>query len=231
MVVVYDWPRSIIPSGQAFRVPGQAVDGGFTTGGARTFSPEPGGRALLEWTFNYQGKVAAPRLFSWLMSKVSNGSIFRLRLLPSAQLISGSELGVEVPAGYEEDGVPWDGDLYWDNDLGWEFEVGAAATAIALEGSTTIAIDMTGMALDLGHGHAIGFGGSAYIVDDIEYSGSIATITVTPPVRKAVAVGDFVTFSPDFYGVCMDPETFKSLFDPSGIIRPGSIKFAEAILP
>lgn len=230
MVDVYDWPQSLIPWNQVFHVPGQAVDGGFTTGGARTFSPEPGGRAILEWTFNPQQSVSAPRMFSWLLSKVANGAVFRLRLLPSAQTIDGADLGFDVPPSYDGLGIPWEGDIYWDNGFGWDVEYGAPVGAAGVEGSTTLVVNFGTLDRSLGHGHVIGVGGAAYVVDDIAYIGSVATITVAPPLRTNASIGDFVTFRPTFLGVCTDPSAFKAMFDVSGIIRPGSITFAEAIL-
>ena len=102
--------------------------------------------------------------------------------------------------------------------------------AAALEGATKVIADFGDLQPNLGHGHAIGLAGTTYGVDDIEYSGSLATITVTPPLRKDVAAGDFLSFRPVMHAVCSDPSAFKSMFDVSGVIRPGSITFVEALI-
>lgn len=228
---IYDWPQSVIPMDQLFRVPGQATQGGFTTGGARVMSPEVGGRALIEWTFGTQKESTdAARLYSWLISKVSNGHIFRLPMWNSRQLVRIADLGLLVPPGYDGRGVPWEGGINWSNGMGWAFEPGALTTAIGLEGTTTVIIDMGTLLPGLGHGHVIGIADRGYLVDDIEYDGQIATVTVTPPLRADISEGDFVTFRPVMYGTCVDPESFKALFDRGMWIRPGSITFAEAIL-
>lgn len=230
-IPIYDWPPSVMPSDQLFRVPGQAKQGGFTTGGARIMSPETGGRAMIEWTFGTQKEAGeAARLYSWLISKVSNGNVFRLPIWNSRQLVRPSDVGLSLPDGFDSHGVPWDDDIYWDNDAGWAFEIGAATTAVALEGTSTVIIDFGALLPGLGHGHVIGIADRAHLVDDIEYDGPVATVTITPPLRADVAVGDFVTFRPVMYGVCVDPESFKALFDRGMWIRPGSITFAEAIL-
>jgi len=228
MIEVYDWPSALMPASQLFRVPGAATDGGFTTGGARVMSPDIGGRAVLDWTFNAQQHPSAQRLFSWLVSKVGSGHVFRLPVITSGQLVQAGDIGVD-PTLFET-AVPWDDGTLFDDGTGWEAEVGAFTVATALEGATVIVLDMAGMVEGLGHGHAIGILGRTYLVDDISYLGGGATITVTPPLRTDVDVGDFVTFRPRMYGTCVDAESFKSMFDLSGVIRPGTISFAEAIL-
>lgn len=230
-IPVYDWPWTVRPRDQLFHVPGQATEGGFTVGGARTLSPEVGGRAVLKWTFDTQREQSeAGRLYSWLISKVSNGSVFRLPVGNSKQLASAEALGIAAPAGANSRGLPWEGDILWSNGQGWEFDPGVMTVGTALEGSTVLTVNFGTLLPGLWHGHVIGIAGRAYKVDDIEYDGSIATITVTPPLRADVAAGDFVTFRPKMYGVCVDPSSFEALFDVGIWIRPGSITFAEAII-
>jgi len=227
---IYDWPSGIVPAGMLFHAGGQATGGGLTVAGVLVQNPEPGGRAALDMAFNYVKLGYQRRLASWLMSKASNGSVFRVRLANSLQLVPLADLGLSLPNDYQTIGVPWDGDLYWDSDLGWQYDVGALATAVALEGTSTLVIDMSAYALGLYEGHVIGHQDRAYMVDAIDYAGSIATITVSPPLRVEVAIGDYITFRPRMMGTVQDPAGLRSLVDSADNLRLGSITVIEALI-
>lgn len=230
MVDIFDFPASLIPAEQLLRTPGAGVAGGFTKTAMAMF-PAPGGRAILD--MNYGGALrrgSAPRLFSWALSKVANGNVFRIALWNTPQLISAADMGLSVPAGYETRGVPWDGDLFWDNGMGWDFEPGVVTLSAALEGSIKLVVNFGTLLPTLWHGHAIGHADRAYLVDDIEWDGSTAEITLSMPLRVDVASGDFITFRPKMLGVCQDPDAFKGMFGPTGLVRPGSITFVEAMI-
>lgn len=226
---VYDWP-AIVPVRQLFHAGGQAFDGGFTTGGAKILSPEPGGRAFLEVEFGYQKHGATDTLISWAMSKISNGNIFRVPVERTPQLLSAADLGLA-----SDSGVPWaeEGAFSsgpWDNDQNWAFEVGAYSSAAALEGTTSLTIDMGDLPAALRIGHVIGVGNGTHLVDDLEWDGAIASITVDPPLRADVADGDYVTFRPRMLCVAENPENFRGLYEPADLIKLGSVRFIEAIL-
>lgn len=227
---IYDWPESIVPASALFYAGGQVRDGGVTAGGVLVLHPEPGGRAIVEMQFNYTADEADRVLASWLFSKVSNGNVFRFRLPPSLQLVTAEDIGLDAPEGYEESGIPWDGDVYWDNDLGWEFEPGVFASAAALEGETALMVDMAGLAPGIRHGHVVGICDHAYMVDDIEYDGDAATITVNPPLRGDIDTGDFVTFRPRMIGTVSDPATFRAMFEYGFLVRPGSATLTEVLV-
>lgn len=225
---IFDWP--LIPSAMLFHAGGQAIEGGVTTQGVLVKHPEPGGRAVIDMTFNHLKEVAHRRLASWLFSKVGNGHVFRVRLANSLQLVDLADLGIDTPAEAEALGIPWDDDTFWDNDLGWAVEVGAEATAAALAGTVTLTLDMTGMDEGLQVGHVIGHDDHAYMVDDISYDTGIATVTVSPPLRSAVADGDYITFRPTMMGTVSDPAGFRGMFEHGFLVRPGSVTLVEALL-
>ena len=231
-VKVYDWPN-VIPSKQLFFSGGQAFEGGFTSGGAKILTPEPGGRSFLSVEFGYQKHGSTDTSISWLCSKIANGSIFRVPIVKTPQLVSLPDLG--ITGAPELAGVPWAAEGLipahpWDNGQNWAYEVGALAASIALEGAVTLTLDMGDLEPALRHGHVIGHGDVPYLVDDIEYDGQIATITVDPPLRADLSAGSYITFRPTMLCVADNPENFRGLYEPADLIKLGSARFIEAIV-
>lgn len=228
---ILDWPSAIVPAGQMFYAGGQSVDGGFTTGGTLIAAPEAGGRAMLQAQFSafggWGGRVNA-RLISWLFSKIANQTIWRFPIARSPQLVSAMDLGLD-PA-LDDDGIPWDNDQPFDNGFNWLFEPAVEVTVAALEGSTSITLDLTAYGDVLQYGHLIGHHGRAYHVDEIDYPGDgAATLTVSPPLREDVGIGDLITFRPTMLCTVQDPSAFRAMFAPAGIIVPGSLTMLEAL--
>lgn len=204
---------------QVFSVPGAAVEGGFTAGGARITSPEPGGRSMLELQIAWQIFEWDYPEVSWLMSKI-NGIVFRVRLASTPQIcsarLSSNPWSNQQPFSTGEN---WSGDLY-----------GTYMNA-ALEGSVVLKIDMSSYGPILKRGHVIGHSNNCYMVDTIKYdANNIATFTVLPPLRKNVAIGDQALFRPYFLGTISNGENFRVTYDAGnvGMIQPGQITFSEA---
>jgi hypothetical protein len=242
--VIYDWPSSVVAAKQLFFAGGEAVDGGLTSGGARALSPEPGGRSWLQVEFAYQDNALSDPLVSWLMSKIGNGALFRIPVVRSPQLVPLSALGIAI-AEYdamrrfglsqevvpsELDGLPWQNGQPWENAMCWAFEPGAVISSAAAEGTTALILDMGDQPNGLQCGHVFGVGGILHKVDMIDYAGSVATVTVIPPLRRDVQAGDFVSFRPSGVFSAVDADGFRALYEPAGLIQPGGVKFMEAIL-
>lgn len=100
---IYDFPTLDVRS-QLFHAPGQAFEGGFTSGGVRVSAPEPGGRAYLEMELSLQVNEWNSPFASWLMSKI-NGDIFRVPLVRTPQIVSSVDLDLETSELF---GVPWE---------------------------------------------------------------------------------------------------------------------------
>lgn len=219
------WEFPTLPiQGQIFHVPGAAMEGGLTSGGARIVTPEPGGFAMLEiqlaltvteWDY--------PRA-SWLMSKM-NGQVFRIRLAPTPQIAWSRNRNSQ--------GVPWDQGLLWSNLQDWEGDLSGVFTTAALAGSNQLVADLTGLNQSAQYGHVIGHGNSCYMIDEIEYDGDIATMTVTPPLRRDVAVNDAAMLRPWFLGRISNPSEVIAMYEAAnaGHIQIGKIIFNEAIEP
>ncbi len=218
---IWEFPDFKIES-QLFHVPGSVFDGGMTSGGARIASPEPGGRSVLEMKIAYQiGEWDAP-FVSWLMSKTA-GNIFRVQLINTPQLSYKESVG-SIPW---VDGSPWDNDKEWNSD-GFYLET----TAAALEGSTSISVDLLAYGEILKHGHVLGHGDNCYIIDEIEYAGTVATITLNPPLRKNVSLGDMIYTRPYFLGTIANGAEMRATYEASkvGGIQTNRIIFNEVIL-
>lgn len=231
---IHNWPVSVVPQNQVFYAPGQGISGAYTVGGANALSPEPGGVAFLEMDFNYADTTSNGRIISWLMSQIANGSVFRIPIVKSVQVLQASDIGVTVPDSYETVGVPWEqdgSDLLWDQDIGWAYELNVKSTAHYLAGVTSITLDMANYNQKLLPGHVIGHQGRAYAVMSISYDDSdVATLTISPPLRAEMKPNDDVTLSPTMIGKVKDPASFRSKYEYGQYIKPGPITFIEALV-
>lgn len=220
---VRDFP-SIPVSKQLFYVPGGALQGGLTSGGAQIITPEPGGFGVLEIQPSLQvGEWQSP-FSSWLMSQ-GNGQILRVQLTRTPQLLTSKSLNplptyaptYSMHKAYSTPIVV--------NDLVARF------TTIALEGSTQVVINMAGIGNRLREGHVIGHENNTYIVDQIEYdANNVATVIINPPLRKDIAVSDFVHFRPYFIGRIANVSEILTTYDSDlwGSIQIGKIILNEA---
>jgi hypothetical protein len=224
---VFDFPEFPI-SKQLFHVPGAVGDGGFTSGGARVSSPEPGGFAQLEIQPSLQlGEWSAP-LSSWLMSK-GNGQILRVRLAPTPQVLSKRSLMMA--------NMPWKAEglkqeAPWSNFPAWDGDLVTTYTETALAGTNELTLDMAAFGRILKVGHVIGHENRTYLVDEITYAGTIATVVVTPPLREDVTAGDTVLFRPWFTGSIANPTDFRNTYDAEnvGMIQLNKIILNEVVL-
>lgn len=207
MISVTDFPDLHI-SEQLFHVPGQAISGGFTTGGARISSPEPGGFAVLELKPSlHTGEIANP-FHSWIMSRV-NGEVFRIKLTQTPQLISDPSVTPFVLTTPWDDGTPFDDSTFWDNSPR-TFE--SAFVENSANGSSRVVISASGLGGLLKPGHLIGHADHTYIVDKIEYLTDRAELIVKPPVRTDINIGDPVEFTPYFTGSIRNASEMRSSF-------------------
>lgn len=225
---VYSLPNFPI-SGQVFYVPGAAYEGGFTSGGSRLVSPEPGGFGMLQIQPANQADEFTFPLSSWLMSK-GNGAVLRLRLAPTPQ-VCGAELMRNTA---QPGGVPWNGNILWSNGLPWSGGYTASYAAAALRGTNVVKIDMSDNGRILKIGHIIGHKFSTYLIDEIEYDdANMATLTVMPPLRTEVNAGDSVLFRPFFTGSIVNQSEIVQSYEAemNGNIQLPKLTLAEAILP
>lgn len=230
---IYDFPTLDVRS-QLFHAPGQAFEGGFTSGGVRVSAPEPGGRAYLEIELSLQVNEWDAPFASWLMSKI-NGDIFRIPMVRTPQIVKSADLDLD---GSELFGVPWSQEgLYpestWNNGQNWAYgALPVPVTSGALEGTSIVVVDMSLFGPILKVGHVIGFADSAYMIDEIEYDENLATITVKPPFRKYIDVGDDINLRPVFTGSISNGSEIRAAYEAQnvGYVQPARIIFTEVII-
>lgn len=216
------WNFPTVPvAKQLFHVPGQAMEGGFTSGGVRMLSPEPGGRAVLELELALRNDWDFP-IGSWLMSK-GNGEVFRVRLAPTPQVLSARS----AP-------VPWDNGALWSNHSPWAGDITASYAASALEGTDLVSVNMSGWGDIIRPGHVIGVGDNTHLVDDVIYNSdtNIANLQIKTPLRRDLASGENAYFRPWFTGTISNLGEIRATYDASlnGFIQVGKIIFAEAVV-
>jgi len=222
MTTILDFPDLAI-SGQLFHSPGAAVEGGFTTGGARVISPEPGGFAMLEIQLAMQTDEWANPSVSWLLSK-ANGQVFKVRLAKTPQVLTERQI-----IAYKTQ--PRNLNPIWYIDQPINGELQTVFTATALEGTTTVVFDMAQIGPYLKPGHVIGHHHHTYLVDAIEYDAAgEATVTVSPPLRRDIAVNDELLFRPWFVGTINNMSNARQTYDAAnaGMIQPGAFSMSEA---
>lgn len=227
MITVTDFPDLQI-SEQLFHVPGQAISGGFTTGGARISSPEPGGYGVLELKPSLHVREVNNPFHSWIMSAV-NGEVFRVKLTQTPQLISDPSFIPSILTSPWDDGTPFDDGSFWDNS---PRSFNSAFTEQSLNGSSQMTIDASGLNGLLKPGHVIGHDDHAYIVIAVEYVGVNALLTVKPPVRSQINIGDPVEFTPYFTGSIRNANEIRSSFAIANNRHHelGTIIFDEVVL-
>ena len=222
MTTILDFPDLPI-SGQLFHVPAAAIDGGFTTGGAQITSPVPGGFSNLEIQLARQTNEWVDPSVSWLLSK-ANGQVFKIRLAKTPQVLTERQI-TEYMTQPRTLAQHWYVEQPMDGELHTRF------TAVALEGTTTVKFDMSRIGPFLKPGHLIGHDHHCYMVDAINYDAlGEATVTVTPPLRKAIAVNDELLFRPWFVGTITNISNARKTYDAQdvGNIEPGAFSMSEA---
>lgn len=210
---IYTFPTFRIET-QLFHVPGAGYDGGLTSGGAQFITPEPGGFSVLEIAPALVDNEWLSPDVSWLLSKIS-GQVFRCRLAKSPQIAWSKE---------RLDKIDWDNRGQSRNDGVSRF------TTSRLKGTTTVTVDVSEFGRLLRPGHVIGHAFDTYLVDEVTYSGNVATCTVTPPLRRNIATNDTCEFTPWFTGRISNGEQIRAAYNSMGHIKPGNIILQEAIV-
>lgn len=227
---IWDFPILQVQS-QIFYAPGEAFDGGFTSGSAQVTSPEPGGRAFLEIELALQTDEWENPFSSWIMSK-TNGDIFKVQLVKTPQVVPAGKLNVSAA------GIPWGAetiypDSKWNNDEFWSSDdIYVPSNGAFYDGQNVISVNVSEFGQVLKHGHVIGAGDYSHIIDDISYSGNIATLTIKPPLRKDVSSGEQIYLRPWFLGRIVNGSEMRATYrkQNEGHIQPSRIVFAEVIL-
>lgn len=229
--VIYDWRASLCPVFQPVRAGGAAVGGGLTLGGAAIGDPEPGGRLEVQMSFPafWTGQQAT-RDVSWTLSRLMGWSVWRIRLAASAQLVPRADIfgtaaeNLLVPVRSPADaGAP---DSVWDPRV--------AVVAVAAIGAAQAVIDLAELGDVLQPGHVIGFRSGdfdfAHVVQDVTYDAGEATVTISPPLRRALTTSDWCYLRPAFLGVCTNAEAAVAAVPMRNLMGLAPLSFVEALV-
>lgn len=212
---IYQFPALRIES-QLFHVPGAGYDGGLTAGGAQFITPEPGGFGVLELTPALSDTEWTNPAASWLMSK-SSGQVLRVRLAATPQ-IAWSRARIDHL------------DSDWVNREGARNEAVTRFTAASPQGSITATLDLSQFGRILRPGHVIGHATDCYLIEEVDYAGGSATVTVTPPLRRDISTNDQCLFTPWFTGRISNGAEMRSAYNNMGHVKPGRIILQEAVV-
>lgn len=231
MPTIYDWRSTCRPRGFVFVAGAQAVSGGLSVGGAYGSNPEPGGRFVIQCEFPAFGDAQAVRDWSWTMSRAKGGAVFRVALWVNQQMVSADDLNGN------RNGATWSNGQTWDNGQRWQFDPFEEVLEAALAGSTTIKFRSANHGQIVQIGHVIGLMDPdtakydfSHVVEDVEYDGGPATATISPPLRKRMAVGTLVRFRPRCLVTVQDPESLASPLEYNKFARSGGVRLVEALV-
>lgn len=227
---IYDWRKLCAPLSQVVRAGGASVSGGMTLGGALVQYPTPGGRISVTMDFATFSTVEENEAASWTISRIMAGALMRIPLYRTVQLVPEADL-----AGLDEPGIPWDGDIPWATYENWEWNPSVAVTATALRGAETFSADFGDLGEVLHIGHVVGFFADGYefahIVMDITYDESdVATVTVSPPLRRGLTTDDRMLFRPRLIATCANPDQVMGNFQSGRHMTFGQARFVEALV-
>lgn len=227
---IYDWRDSCAPLDQMFRAGGEAMVGGLTLGGTSVENPEPGGRAELHLQFAAFTSEQANRDASWLISRILNRNVMRVRLWETVQLVPAADLSPPVT-----EGVPWGNDQPWANDENWFWNPWVPVNAAAAKGAASFTANLNGLGEVLQIGHVVGFFADGYdfahVVMDIEYDASdVATVQVSPPLRRALTTDDAMLFRPSMLVTCRNAREVAGQFMRGRHTQLNAAQLVEALV-
>lgn len=227
--IIHQWPESVAPINQVFQANGASTAGGMTLGGAMTENPSPGGRARMSFVFSPLAMRESNEAMSWLASMMGNGAIFSVPIYNSVQLVPEADIFGVAANNFFDTADPYSAIAI----RRWEPFVPVSATALA--GAVTMTADLSELGKVLRAGHVIGFRSGTYdfshAVKSISYDGgSIATITIEPPLRRALTAGDKMHLRPKMLATVENASEVVQPFTSGRHMTPGPARFVEALV-
>ncbi|MBN8292803.1 hypothetical protein JI664_12585 [Rhodobacter sp. NTK016B] len=227
---IYDWRKVCAPLNQVVRAGGSSDAGGMTLGGASVQYPRPGGRIALTMDFATFATVEQNEAASWTISRIMAGALMRIPIFRSVQLVPAGDL-----SGSDEPGIPWANGEPWANYENWAWNPSAYIPAVALKGAETFTLSTNGLASALRIGHLVGFHIDGYdfahVVMEIDPNGDgTSEVTVAPPLRRSLAIGDRMRFRPTIIATCINPDEVVGTFQYRRRMQFGQARFVEALV-
>lgn len=226
---IYTWPTACEPIDQMFRAGGQAIQGGMMLGGAMAQNPEPGGVAELSLSFAAFVTPQANLEASWLMSRITNGAIMRVKLWNTVQLVPWADLDIA------DTGQTWLDGGAWENGSYWQASPYAPVTAAASKGAETVIVDCSIPGRVLSRGHVIGFTVGdydfAHLIMAVSYDGDDrATLTIAPPLRRALTTSNRLFYWPSMLVTCRNAAEVAGQFRRGLHVQLNGARLVEALV-
>lgn len=227
---IYPWRRRLVPRDQLFRAGGQALPGGRTLGGFLVESPEPGGVSSLSLTLVLSHDAETNRDAAWTASRIQNGAVMRIPLCGSVQLVPATSLGVSSAAQ-----LPWSNGQSWSNGQNWDWNPSVPVNAASSKGAAEVTADFSSFGEVLEIGHVIGFREGQYdfaheVMDVTYVNGDIATVGISPPLRRAVAANDDLYLRPKTMMTCVNAAAAAKTLRNRRFMVFETLEFVEALL-
>lgn len=227
---IYNWRSGCAPIDQVFRAGGSAIQGGMTTGEVLVESPEPGGRFEVHMNFAPFATEEDNLDASWTVSRITNSNIMRVRLYQTIQIVEASALGdADV-----DNGIPWANEEPWANGENWAYSPSSPVAATAEKGAASYTVDLSDVGQVLKIGHVVGFFIDGYdfahIIMDVSYTDDVATVTVEPPLRRALTTEHRMLYRPKVLVTCRNAREVMSNFTSGRHMAFNSARLVEAIL-
>ncbi|NQZ76475.1 MAG: hypothetical protein HRT61_10255 [Ekhidna sp.] len=225
---LYDWPVSIKPKAAIVLSPSNSVDGAISRNGYENNIPQAGSRNQIRLEFAPREAIDG-HWYAWLLNQ-ARSALWKVPVFNTPQLATSDEMDAQVQQF--STGTPFSTSEKFSSGYGFKYQPTVDLVDNVLEGNTTLKLDMSRHPDVLTYGKVFGLGRSTYHVDEIEYDGNIATIECRTPFRRdydASTIDQLVSLRPSLICQMKDVSSFIALFEPAGIVRPGSLILNEVI--
>lgn len=229
MVEFVDWPRDLGPDAIKVRAAASYIEGGLTRAGIAFSSPEPGGRWVVDLTFDLQRNRSASRLYGWLADELAGGAVVRFTVPPHVETLSFAELGYDrcpPPLPYKAGGI----ETLHSDGTGLKLIPTGRLVGGAEEGAVNITVDAGAYGAVLKAGHLFGHQHQINRVRRIDWAGSVATIECRMPLSAPIPDGGIVRLLYPKLLMQVDRRSlqqFLALHDRGHLTVPGRITLME----
>ena len=225
MATYYDWPAAVKLNGVVVWSSGAFEQGRLSFAEVDNTYRVPGGRIMAKATF---AKIGPETLnwYHWLCG-VLKGNTFRLPLDKSGQVATSAAM--TAAAATYATGIPFSNNQPFSTGYGFQFQPTADVVSTVLEGETTVTLDLVRWPGVLTLGKLFGLGYGVYHVQEIEYDGTVATITFDPPARRDILAGELAELRPTLFCKATNPDAFLEAVQYARIASPGSLTLREVV--
>ncbi|MCR5859727.1 hypothetical protein [Mesorhizobium sp. J428] len=227
MTTIYNFPPIVPRDIKVYALTSRFAPG-ISRSGKTNGIPEPNGRWAMDLAWARLKNASGSLWYAWFVDALQGGAaVFQVNLWRHVETVTPEALGLT-----DLTALPWSSGAAsptFSDGTGFAFQPTATVTAVALAGTARVSVDTGDYGQVLKPGHLIGFGDGVNRVMDIEWTGSVADITLRLPLRSSLAPDDPMRFWPRMLvqAAPSSVDTFRALHDFGQFTRPGAITFEE----